>query len=92
MEDLQGPELMLKSAARHGRLGDLESRKNLEIYLQTLRAVEALNHDEAEFRRLNQENIASVQDMLAVKGGHDELQHAWKRVTHACHACHDAYQ
>ncbi|MEN9359896.1 MAG: hypothetical protein RL095_1431 [Verrucomicrobiota bacterium] len=91
MEDLQGPELMLSSAARLGSLDDAESRRNLKICLKVLKEIEEMEHEEEEFRLLNRASIKAVEDMLKLDRK-DGLPQAWRRVERSCSACHRSYQ
>lgn len=91
MENLQGPEVELRSAARHGQLGDESSRRNLAIYAETLEKLGQLQHPDAEFRRLNQLNLTAVKE-LQVASQPEARVAAWHRVERACAACHRVYQ
>jgi hypothetical protein len=91
MENLQGPELELSSAARHGQLGDESSRRNLAIYAETLEKLGQLQHPDSEFRRLNQLNLAAVKELQEATSPEARVA-AWHRVERACTACHQVYQ
>jgi hypothetical protein len=91
MENLQGPEVELSSAARHGQLGDESSRRNLALCAETLEKLEQLQHPDSEFRRLNQLNLAAVKELQEATSPEARIA-AWHRVERACAACHQVYQ